>query len=467
LTDVVTQAVLVPRGTVSKTKSYEIIDLYDKNGDPVILPVISGDGTTLDFQSLQAGNIRLEQLAAPPSTVSNSRVWYNTTIGAIQYFSGDDIITVSGATSGILVDSPLFPVGAAIANRDTNRVDIGIIGDSITEGEGADNVGNTYVHQANRAIRQIFPTKANGSNGGLGFIPVQSTGEESYDWPIVLASGSVTYDLDLGPVRVCPGFSTQTAVWTFTAPAGTTGVRICYYDGSVPGGVNWKIDSGSNTRIYNTGALIDAVSDHIALTEGQVLTVSATSDTAAFFTGLIHYAGDESSGITFHDFGHFGWCAGTETNGWNQPEIYSLDWTQVYKSILPDLKMLLIALGVNDGDTTDANKTGAEFAEDLTAFVETIRTSPGAPALATIPLGFIRVYQPGITLADPKGWDAYLEAMHTVAAADGNAVVFDMAPKLPVNNAEAPFFPPGDSYHGSNYIYALMGEILAAQFRIQ
>lgn len=367
------------------------------------------------------------------------------------------------AEYGTALSAGLTSLMAAVANRDSQRIDIPVIGDSITEGQGASAFTSRWIAKANEAVRQAYPTAAVGSGGGLGFIPFQSTGETSFTWPVSLASGSVGDILDLGPVRQSTGFTTTTAVWHWTAPAGTTGVQIAYYDGSTPGGFTYQVAAGAVVPVANTAALRDALTAVIPITAGQVLTISATANGNCFITGLLHYAGDENSGITFHGCGHFGWVAGTRVpNGWNQPETFSLNWAQAYVNAFPNTCAIGIMLGINDADTTDANRTAAQFGSDLTGLISTIRGADSR--LASIPLLLINEYQPGITVADPAGWGAYGTAERAVGAAVGHSWVTDLPYRMPANNGSAPYW--SDPYHPTNLGHALIGAIVGAGLRI-
>jgi len=357
----------------------------------------------------------------------------------------------------------LTSLAAAIANRDNERVDIPVLGDSVWEGQGATLLGNRCATKANEAIRQAYPTAANGSTGGLGFIPFQATGETSFTWPISLASGSAGDILDLGPVRQSTGFTTTTAVWHWTAPAGTTGVQIAYYDGSTPGGFTYQVAAGAVVPVANTGALLDALTAVIPITGGQLLTISATGSGNCFLTGILHYAGDETSGITFHACGHFGWTAGTRVpNGWNQPETFDLNWAQAFVNAFPNTVAIGIMLGINDADTTDGDRTAVQFGSDLTGLISTIRGADSR--LASIPLLLIGEYQPDITVADPAGWPAYITEQRSVAAAVGSARVTDLPYRMPPNNGSAPYW--ADPYHPTNLGHALIGAIVGAGLRI-
>lgn len=372
---------------------------------------------------------------------------------------------ISALALGLRGPLGITALAAAIANRNSTRVDIPVIGDSITEGIGMTGAGGfagRWVSQANRAVRAAFPTAGNGAAGGLGFIPIQSTsGSPTFTWPVTLSSGSPAVNF-YGPNR---GGATVTAAatWTWTAPAGTTSARIMYYDvfGSA-GSFTYQVGSGGVTTVTRSQTATDVLTASIPVTGGQVLTVSWASGTV-FMDGIVHYAGDESSGITFHGCGHDGWDATTGAAGWNQSSLFS--WQQVFSSAFPNIAAVGIMLGVNDANTGAGNETGAQFQSNLSTLISTVRGA--ATSLASIPVLLIIPYQPNVTMADPGGWAAYPAAIRAVASSVTNTAVIDLNYRMPSvasNSFGGSLFY--DTVHPAAPGHALIGEIAAAGVRI-
>lgn len=368
-------------------------------------------------------------------------------------------------TYGLTAGSALTALYARIAARNTGRCDIVCIGDSITEGEGAATFAGIWVQQANRAVRGAYPTTAGGAAGGLGFIPVFTTGETSFTWPWTLVSGTPG-TLDLGPVRGCLFNSAAFAV-SYTAPAATTSVKIMTYDGSAgtAGTIAYNVNGGANTNIVNGMTAVDKLSASIPLTAGQVLNVTWVSGTVAL-DGLIHFSGDETSGVTFHECGHYGWDAGATSTGWNQPEQFGLNWAQVYAGGFPTLPAcVIIYLGANDANTY----TPAQFQANLGTLVTLIRAQAG---MAAVPVWFIAGYADQTTPLDPSGgWADYVTAIRNAAAAVPYSHVTDVSYRYP------PVAYAGGAYYFNNGVGALgghpsalghqlLGEIVAAGARI-
>jgi lysophospholipase L1-like esterase len=363
---------------------------------------------------------------------------------------------VLGAT-GLRGSAGITALYAAIANRNNARCDIVVIGDSITEGQGATAFTNRWVTQANRAIRAAYPTTVSGASGGLGFIPIQSSGETSYTWPVTLASGSPGV-FDLGPVRACADI-TGTTSFTWTAPPGTTSVQIMYYDAGFSGSFTWKIGSGSTTTVTNASGLVDLLTASIPISGGQVLTIAWASG-EVLLDGIVHYAGDEASGITFHGCGHYGWS----TTDWLGAEDDGLNWQQCYSVLNP--VAVAIMLGVNDASTSAGNLSAATFGSNLASLISGIRG--GATTLAALPLLLIAPYAASETYNDAGGWPAYVAAARAVAGADTvGAHMIDLSYPLPtVASSWHSGALYADTVHPSDLGHVVAAEIVAAGVRI-
>lgn len=352
---------------------------------------------------------------------------------------------------GLTATTGITGLLAAIANCASSPVVIPVIGDSATEGQHATAFGNIYVQRANDAIR-----RANGVTGGLGFIPITSTGETSYTWPVTLASGSAGEALDLGPVRNCAGM-TAAGSFTFTAPSGTTSVKIMYYDAAFAGEFSYRVNSGATTDVSNTETLADLLTSSITITGGETLTITWVSGTVVL-DGIIHYAGDEASGVAFYECGHYGWdSSATAPNGWNQPEyIASLNWIQAYAAWNPSA--LAICLLNNDAVRVNA----ATFQADLQAFVTALRSN--AILSQTLPLILILQQSVFTPVVDPGGWPAYVAAFRAVAAANANTLVVDWNFRVPdlASDFEGGILYNDVDDHPTDLGHALMGAILAA-----
>ena len=332
---------------------------------------------------------------------------------------------------GTLPAGALGTLAMAVANRNNARVDIPVIGDSITEGQGATVFANRWVQQANRAARAAYPTTANGAAGGQGFIAATTSGESSFTWP-VSNSGSFA-NIDCGPVRNT-FFATTTAALTWTAPSGTTSVKVMYFDGA--GTWSWQVAAGGTTNVVTGSTFGEKLSVSISITGGQLLTLRWVAGNV-YLDGIIHYASDESSGITFHACGHSGWS----TANWSGVNGLGIPWQQSYSNGFPGVQAIAVLLGVNDAETSAGNLTAAQYQANLTSLIAGVRAA--TTALSVVPVLLVACYQPAGPFADPGGWPAYVTAARAVAAADTvGAHVIDLSYRLPALAATESITPP-------------------------
>jgi len=347
-------------------------------------------------------------------------------------------------------------IAQAIANRNTVRCDIPVIGDNVTEGQGATAFTDRWICQANSYIRALYPSTGAGTGGGLGFIPLLDTGEGTFAWPV---SATGTYaSQDLGPVRKA-ALMYGAASATFTAPDPTTSVQILYYDLNQSGSFTYQVNSGEPVTVSNTMTLAELLTASIPMSPGDTLTIAQASGLVTP-DGIVHYAGDETTGVTFHGCGHFGWAAGTESNGWNQPEQYGLNWAQCFANGFPNVAAIGIMLGINDAATDNDDRTAAEFTSDLQGLISTVQGA--APALADIPLLFIIPYEANESFADTGGWPAYVSAIQSVAAGYADSVVVNLAAMMePVADDPGYYY---DDWNPNDEGHALVGGYVAGAF---
>lgn len=325
---------------------------------------------------------------------------------------------------------------AGIAGRDIAQCNIAVIGDSITEGQGATVFTGRYAGQAAKALRQRYPNAVTASAGGLGFIPMISTGETTYTWPVAHASGSSGSSLDIGPVREALTLSSASA-WTFTAPAGTSSVKIMYYDDNSGGQFSYQVNSGGVTTVTASGTVQDGtLTGAITMAGGDVLTIAWVSGTV-YLEGLVHWAGDESSGITVHGCGHFGWSSAD----WIAPQAGSIDWTAAIAALNP--LAIVVNLGTNDNG---AGITGPGTQANIFDLIAILRSNSAlaiTPVLLMIPIALT---------SSAQLWARGLPAQVT------QVQLVDLAYRWP-NAASYLFY---DAVHPNDLGHAFEGEILAA-----
>lgn len=339
-------------------------------------------------------------------------------------------------------------IAEAIAARNSVPCNIPVIGDSITEGQGASTFANRWINQASIAARALYPTTGNGSNGGLGFIPVTGTGSNSFTWPMTGQGGGTILD---GPVRAENYFTTGD--FAFTAPSPTTSVRIMYYANGTGDQFSYQVNSGTVTTVTDSANTGDgALTSSIPMTSGDVLTVQWVSGTN-YIAGVVHYNGDENSGITFHGCGHYGWQFGnTGAFDWNQVGLDQSGFPWPPSLAAFDPAAIGIFLGVNDARNFDS----AQFQANGETFINYLQTYPGL----NVPLLVIIPYEANESFDDVGGWAAYVTALQNIAAAyPGSTVVNLSALMQPV--ADDPGYY-ADTLHPNDEGHALIGGYVAA-----
>ena len=357
-----------------------------------------------------------------------------------------------GSIAGPSGNVGLFWLLAALAGRNLAVCSIPVIGDSITEGMGATLFADRWVSVANRASRSRWPTVANGSSGGWGFIPLTTTGETTYTWPIATAgSGGVIGSRTFGPVRQAVGLSASGTTYTFTAPAGTTSVKVMYYNSGDGAQFSYKVNSGAATTVTASGTAADgALTSSITMTSGDVLTLAWVSG-SIWLEGVIHYAGDESSGVTWHGCGHFGWNTGTGGTGWNQTQAQGVDWRASIAALSPSA--VAIDLATNDAGVSIS---AAQSAANLSTLITYLR---GNATLA--PLPFLLVIP--VFGADSAS-QQYAAGQRGLLASTENLWFIDMNYRI-LSSGYAPSLYY-DALHPDNAGHALYGETAAAGVRI-
>jgi lysophospholipase L1-like esterase len=335
-------------------------------------------------------------------------------------------------------------IAQVLATAHGQRVDIPVIGDSVTVGQGADAMSARYAAVLNGLLRSRFPGAGAGSGGGLGFIPLYSTGLTTYTWPVNVTGDTST--ITLGPVRDDSAVG-DAATWTWTAPSGSTSVKIMYYNPAIVGSFTYQVGSGSVVTVNNTGAGPNGndgqLTSSIPISGGQVLTISFNTGDI-FVAGIVHYAGDENNGVTVHALGHSGWTSDTSGIGWQQP-IDAFDYRPAVSALVPGAGALGIFLGLNDSWTGGSDASAATFQSTLSSLISLLR---GNSTLAALPLLIIGAYEQDRPMAG--AWPGYTSAMQAVAGATGAQFVdlsLAMGPVVDDPGLYADEVHPNDSGH--------------------
>jgi lysophospholipase L1-like esterase len=297
----------------------------------------------------------------------------------------------------------LRPWQTALANHPYVRANIVMLGDSITEGEGASDWTRRMVNRVAAGLR----ARAGIPKGGAGFIGATLTGSTTFTLPVVSAGGTVSSNDSYGPKRraVVLNGSGDKLTWTITG----TSVDLLYVKGTT-GVLYYSVDGGAQSTLNTAASLADGNTLRITLglSGAHTLEVGWSSGNPVYVDGVIVYDGDESAGITVHDAGHYGY----QSAGWNTGT-NSANWPKAIAALSPHV--IVIELGIND---MTASVAPATFQTNLTTLISTLRsalTTPYPPIVLHAMSG----------RASLTAWSQYVDAMYAIAAADSGVTVCD------------------------------------------
>jgi lysophospholipase L1-like esterase len=358
----------------------------------------------------------------------------------------DTVIAAPASPPG----GPLQPWYVALANRHYARASVVIIGDSITEGQGATAMTRRYVDRLAANLRNRFPTTgALGTGGGRGMLAPQLSGSTTYP-----ATSYVTVaGTPGGPTN---GYGPKKAVWnisgagrSYTYALTGTSADVHYVRNGGNGTFSWAVDGGAATNI-DTGpsgsALTDGVATRIPLGANgpHTLTLAYVSGGATYIDGVVEFAGDEASGIMVHDFGHFGWTS-TDWAGGNYP---ASAWPATVNAMAPAL--LGIQLGANDYGN---NIPPVTFQANLQSIITQTRAAMTAP------------YPPVVLALTPQRtgtyayqWAQYVAAAYAVAAADPTVSVLEHGARMPAVTAAQTYGLYVDGVHPSDKGHSMLAD---------
>ena len=343
---------------------------------------------------------------------------------------------------------------AALANRNNARCNMLHIGDSITWGykattDGAASYAAAWTTILRDTMRARFPNSP-AVAGGFGYISArQDFGSTRTDAPITHVGGaqSSTYGLDRQS-RIMSSGATETV--TFTG----TGIDVQYLKWPGGGTFSWAIDGGTATNVSTTNAT-QTENNTVqirGLTAGaHTLVVSYVSGGTSFVGGYYAYNGDESKGIG-------SWMLAF-------PSVMSSYWSDTTASkwanglpwATPDL--VTIELGANDYNQS-SYVPSATFRANIETLIATIKSVlTYSPSFVLVPVWEL------VKAGNPEAWQAYVDAMYAIAAADAaNVCVFDAAKRVRVGspgNTAGGLLGAGDGAHLSPQGNRYLAESLA------
>lgn len=341
-----------------------------------------------------------------------------------------DTLTTKWANDG--ASTALMGWHSALANRHFARANVVMIGDSITEGQGATAFDNSIPARLRKLLRSRFPIDGlTGTAGGQGWINAAGTGTGTFTWPAAVTGGP-TYNDDWGPKRHTPQLDAAAPAdkITYTNLQGTA-VDIMWTRFDFGGNFRYRVDAGSWTTVATGGGQLDGQLTRVSLGASGTHTLEIEANSGgfqAFVSGVIVYDGDESKGIQVHDCAHWGW----DTTSWISAVTSAQSWPAAIAALNPAL--ITITLGAND---QFLNTDPATFQSNLVTLVSGLRAATGAPS--PFPPILLAMHAQRGDGPFTYEWSEYVNAAYAVADSDALVTVFDMTlgPRMP-NESDSP-----------------------------
>lgn len=328
---------------------------------------------------------------------------------------------------------------AALANRDNAPAKWLAIGDNITEGSNSTANTKRWVQRSLDLLRSRFPT-AGLTGGGFGHLPAYYQGTSMGNPWTSLTGPTPAVDTSFGFGRRSANMS-GASVYTYTISG--TSFDLWYVQGPSTGTLGVSIDGGAVTSISTTGTLADGKKwTSGALTAGSHTVAVSVVSGACYFTGLTVHNGDENKGIKLWEAGHYGW----KTTDWVGNGVY---WTAGVSAIQPSL--ISIALMTND---YQSGIDPATCKANLQTLISNMRGGIG------IPPSIVLVCYPARTDVTTPAypWSSYVNAAHSIAAADSAVSVLDLSARMstPANTALGTW--TNDKVHPADKGHALIAD---------
>lgn len=357
----------------------------------------------------------------------------------------------------------LTPLFAGLAARLSTRCNIVCLGDSITEGQGAQGppssgFENRWLARLRDMLRSRYPTQGH-SGGGRGFIGVAGTGELTFTWPATASQPLGTGTAGPKAKFLQLAGAGQSITFSLVGDA----ADIMWTQVPFGGTFSWAVDGGPATKVStNGGSLVDGKLTHIALgARGSHKLVLSWVSGQGNIDGVIEYNGDYTSGVQVHDAGHYGAQTSTWVSALNGGAAGSS--AAAIAALAPSA--VIITLGVND---QAVGVDPATFQSNLQTIISDLKATLASP----YPTFLLNMLPPRVgqsTFTYP--WSQYIAAAKNVAAADtsgpgGTSVVavmdFTAAPSMPGADTDVyNFWRPSDRVHPSNKGHQRIADSLA------
>lgn len=297
-----------------------------------------------------------------------------------------------------------------------------VVGDSISEGEGASARANRWVDKMNDALKALYqPGGVTGASTGYlpGYYAANTIGN-----PYTSTSGFSEFGANSLGERSMRATGTATQVYTVT---GTSADLLAASGGTY----SWAVDGGSTTNV-SPGANSKT---HISLGSAgsHTITIRWVSGTVTF-GGVVVFNGDEASGIRVLDASHYSWMTTDFSN----------DLPAIYNTVSPDV--VLFATGIND------TQTDAQIKANVQGMIADTRAACTKEPACLV----VIMYQP----SGRSDWATTVTELRAIATDDPTVGIIDYYALM--GTATTSGYWTGDGLHPSNSGHAYMGTQAAA-----
>jgi lysophospholipase L1-like esterase len=325
------------------------------------------------------------------------------------------------------------------------RLTIGVLGDSIAEGQGATTLQHAYPAQLRDRLRAAHPS---GARGGLDYIAsrhqITVPADQGFSFPgTTTAGGRHGWGRRVVPLTEASGPGTYRARMT--------SAEVCWWAPGLDAAITVRVDDGAPETVRaDAGGSLTWTSPRMDSAEHEITVAWAGGKPE--LEGAWLFDGDETRGIHVIEGGNSG------SQLWQLSEKARPDGVSTWIRSAPrfELDLWMPEHLINDVVV----RTPEQVRSDASVLIELIRTVSEAPILFTPPYERTTLPIRGTTWAD------YIGALRDAASADPLADVFEIGayiPRMVGEGASDPYGWMGPDNHPNDRGYARFAEVLAAK----
>jgi lysophospholipase L1-like esterase len=336
---------------------------------------------------------------------------------------------------------------AALAGRTSAPAKVVVVGDSISEGQGATAKSNRWVEKFQANLRSYY-----GVTGGEGYSEAAFL-QNSFPSPWS-AGGNVTANYTFGYGQRCAVLRSPDGYIQRTVTGSS--VVISYLKNTSLGSFSVFVD-GSSTAALTVNTATGATSSTAGGGRATVTFSAAGSHTVqlkwasggdVYIPGMWIYNGDENSGIHVTDSAKYG----SATHDWT-PTTSNTDTAHILGDELkvdqPDL--VILEIGAND---RTQEVTSSIYATNLATIVNELLTSQTLPPSVLL----VAAYNEGTA---NEAWQNYIDVQKSLVGQNPNNLAhFDLSTRMPTATTATSAWGlfASDGVHPSDRGHALIAD---------